>query len=130
MAKWQRESLYEFSIEFNRIEKFNEYCKKWLKYFGILVSFESNTEWNYLSIPDLNDYNRIKRNINIILDSIGSLNRLSINGQLNQTFDYTKANNLEERLKENLKFIGNRQFANEICGLAITGNEQRLGGVL
>ena len=129
--EWLKEEYYNFSIEFNRIESYNEYCKKWLNYFGIVVTFDSNTNWNINDIVDIKDYNRVKTNINILLNAIQSdTTRLNISEQYNQVWNVTKANELEIRLKENLKKLGEWQFSNEITGIAITGNNLRLGGVL
>ena len=129
--EWLKEEYYNFSIEFNRIESYNEYCKKWLNYFGIVVTFDSNTNWNINDIVDIKDYNRVKTNINILLNAIQSdTTRLNIREQYNQVWNVTKANELEIRLKENLKKLGEWQFSNEITGIAITGNNLRLGGVL
>lgn len=131
--EWSISDYYNFSVEFNRIESYNEYCKKWLPYFNKEVSaFTSKLDWTINDIVDIKDYNRVKRNINLLLDTINSsLTRLAIDdSQANQVFNVEKANELEVRLKENLDFLGKAQFHNEICGIAVCGNNLRLGGVI
>ena len=129
MKVWQYGDIYNFASEFNRIECYNEYCKEWFAYFGIEIEdFESKTNWIISDIPDLKDLNRIKKNINIILNKL-QLTNLSIVEQINYRWDYPRANEIEEKLNEYLYLLGQWQFGNEISGLAITGNSQRLGGV-
>lgn len=130
MKVWNPNKIYNVADEFNRIENFNEYCKKWLSYYNISVDFESKINWSINDIPDINDFNRIKRNINVVLEAIDSnSNRLPISTQLNQSFTVAKANEIEERLNENLYFLGQLQFSTNITGLNYTGNNFRLGGV-
>lgn len=130
MKNWGNNDIYNFSIEFNRIEKYNNYCVEWLKYYGSIVEINSKTDWNYNDIPDINDYNRIKGNINKIIDALSlSVNNLNISTQFNQQFNYSKANEMENALGESLKFLGEKQFAYQITGLAIVGNNLKLGGV-
>lgn len=127
---WNEDDYYDFRVEFNRIESYNEYCKDWLSYFGIEVTFTSKTNWTVSDIPDIKDYNRIKNNINVLLDTINSNTiRLGISTQYNQVWNVEKANEIEVRLKEYLKYVGEFQFANNITGLATTGNSLKLGGV-
>ena len=127
---WNEEDYYDFRVEFNRIESYNEYCKDWLRYYNIPMNFVSKTDWTMKDIPDIKDYNRIKNNINLILETIDSINnKLSISTQYNQVWNVEKANEIEVRLKEYLKYIGEFQFANNITGLATTGNSLKLGGV-
>ena len=40
MKIWQRNDIYNFSDEFNRIEKYIEWCKEWLAYYKIQVIVE------------------------------------------------------------------------------------------
>lgn len=127
---WNEEDYYDFRVEFNRIESYNEYCKDWLSYFNKEILFTSKIDWTMKDIPDIKDYNRIKNNINLILETIDSINnKLSISEQYNQVWNVEKANEIEVRLKEYLKYIGEFQFANNITGLATTGNSLKLGGV-
>ena len=122
--------IYNFSIEFNRIESYNVYCVEWLSYYGIELQITSKTNWQYSDIPDIKDFNRIKSNINILINTLNiDYNNLNINTQFNQTFDYTKANEIEQRLSAYLKQLGEMQFAYNITGLTTTGNSLRLGGV-
>lgn len=129
MKTWKFNDIYNFASEFNRIEWYNEYCKEWFSYYGIEIEdFESKTNWNYNDIPDLQDLNRIKQNINIILN-VFSISNLPISNQQNYSWDVEKANEIERKLNDYLEYIGDWQFAHDICGLAICGNSQRLGGV-
>ena len=47
---WDYNQYYDFYIEFNRIESYNEYCKEWLSYFGKEVTFTSKTNWEIQDI--------------------------------------------------------------------------------
>lgn len=129
MKYWQNDDFYNFSIEFNRIEMYNEYCVEWLKYYGISAKIESKTNWTYNDIPDINDFNRIKSNINIILGKLEIARSLNISTQFNQSFDSNKANEMERALEECLVIIGEFQFAYNITGLTISGNNLKIGGV-
>lgn len=128
---WKNDDYYNFNIEFNRIESYNEYCKEWLFYYGINVTFTSKTYWRISDMIDVKDYNRVKNNINILINAIGSnTNNLNISTQYNQVWNVDKANELEQRLKEYLKFLGDYQFAYNITGLSLSGNNLKLNGVM
>ena len=128
---WQDNENYDFYLEFNRIESYNEYCKNWLNnYFGIPVSFTSKTNWNINDIVDIEDYNRVKTNINIILNALKLGQNLIFNQQPNQIFNKDKANEIEVKIKEYLDFLGNIQFEYNITGSTICGNYLKLGGGL
>ena len=128
---WNNDDYYNFNIEFSRIESYNEYCKEWLSYYGINVTFTSKTYWRISDMIDVKDYNRVKNNINILINAIGSnTNNLNISTQYNQVWNVNKANELEERLKEYLKFLGEYQFAYNITGLSLSGNNLKLNGVM
>ena len=131
MKNWKYGDIYNFSVEFNRIEMYNEYCKYWLNnyYNKGITNFESNTKWNINDIVDIRDYDRIKTNINYI-NSVLGLSALSTNNyQVNQQWTYEKANELESSLDKILSIIGSWQWSYPITGLATTGNTLRLGGV-
>ena len=128
--KWNKQDIYDFYIEFNRIEEYNEYCKSWLKYFNINVDFQSKTDWKMTDIVDINDFNRVKSNINLIMETIESSTLpLEISEQSNQVFNDIKATEIDNRLKEYLKQLGEWQFTYNMCGLTTTGNSLKLGGV-
>ena len=128
---WKNDDYYNFNIEFNRIESYNKYCKEWLSYYGINVTFTSKNNWNIYDVIDIKDYNRVKTNINILINAIGSnINNLNISTQYNQVWNVDKANELEKRLKEYLKFLGEYQFAYNITGLSLSGNNLKLNGVM
>ena len=128
---WKNDDYYNFNIEFNRIESYNKYCKEWLSYYGINVTFTSKNNWNIYDVIDIKDYNRVKTNINILINAIGSnTNNLNISTQYNQVWNVDKANELEKRLKEYLKFLGEYQFAYNITGLSLSGNNLKLNGVM
>lgn len=128
---WNNDDYYNFNIEFSRIESYNEYCKEWLSYYGINVTFTSKTYWRISDMIDVKDYNRVKNNINILINAIGSnTNNLNISTQYNQVWNVNKANELEQRLKEYLKFLGEYQFVYNITGLSICGNNLKLNGVM
>ena len=131
--EWATNDYYNFNIEFNRIESYNEYCKYWLNnYFGKNISFTSKTDWTINDIVDIKDYNRVKENINLLIKTINiNLQDLAVDKTTyNQVFNVQKANEIETRLKAYLKQLGERQFANNICGLTTCGNNLKLGGVL
>lgn len=130
MKYWDNSKIYNFDIEFNRIEMYNEYCKTWLKnyYSQEIHDFISKTNWTKNDIPDIRDLNRIKTNINYIL-SLLDITNISISSQINQVWNSTKANEIENKLYSALKIIGEWQFSYNITGLSITGNNLKLGGV-
>lgn len=124
IINWNKDDIYNFAIEFNRIEKYNEYCKQWLKYYGINVDFTSKINWNIQDIPSLQDYNRIKGNINLLLDIVNTSSiKLNIANNINQTFDYIKANELEIKLNDYLSMLTKMQFQTNITGLTTCGND-------
>ena len=130
MKIWANNDIYNFSDEFNRIENYIEWCKNWLAYYDIQVVVESKTNWVYNDIVDLQDYNRVKNNINILLNAINSnLNILSISNELNQVWNVKKANEIEQRLYAIIDHISELQWRYNITGLTITGNSMKLGGV-
>lgn len=130
MKIWQRNDIYNFSDEFNRIEKYIEWCKEWLAYYKIQVIVESKTNWVYNDIVDLQDYNRVKNNINILLQAIQSnLSLLEIRNEVNQNFNEIKANDIEQRLYSIIDRISEEQWRYNITGLTITGNSMKIGGV-
>lgn len=127
IINWNKDDIYNFAIEFNRIEKYNEYCKQWLKYYGINVDFTSKINWNIQDIPSLQDYNRIKGNINLLLDIVNTSSiKLNIANNINQTFDYIKANELEIKLNDYLSMLTKMQFQDNITGLTACGNSLKL----
>ena len=130
MKIWQRNDIYNFSDEFNRIEEYIEWCKEWLAYYKIQVIVESKTNWVYNDIVDLQDYNRVKNNINILLQAIQSnLSLLEIRNEVNQNFNEIKANDIEQRLYSIIDRISEEQWRYNITGLTITGNSMKLGGI-
>lgn len=121
--KWEKENYYNFFVEFNRIESYNEYCKSWLNnYFNKNVAFISKTDWQINDIVDIKDYNRVKTNINLLLSKIESLNTLNVSSQFQQTFNVEKANEMENALKEYLQILGQWQFTYNRTGLTTTGS--------
>ena len=129
---WQFNNTYNFSVEFNRIESYNQYVETWLKNyykvdFGNYI-FQHKTDWNINDIVDVKDYNRVKNNINKLLELIDSINLLSVSEQINQVWNVNKANEIEIALNEYLSYLGSLQFSTNICGLTICGNNQRLVG--
>ena len=129
---WKDEDVYDFYLEFNRIESYNEYCKNWLEnYFNTPVGMAlSKTDWSINDIVDLQDYNRVKYNINALLNALKLGQNLIFNNQPNQIFNSQKANEIEAKLKEYLNTLGNMQFKYQISGLTTSGNNLKLGGVL
>ena len=126
---WKSSDYYNFSVEFNRIESYNEYCKSWLKNYGYDIDFTSITNWTIDDIIDIKHFNRVKGNINTLLDKLQvSTSKLNISTAYNQSFDYSIANELENKLKEYLNAIGEMQFSVQVCGNAICGNETRIVG--
>lgn len=121
---WNGNHYYDFSVEFNRIESYNKYCNEWVELYGLKdddYTFIHKTDWTYSDIVDLNAYNRVKRNINQLCKYLQLPSDLTIEEQAIQTFNHTKANELETKLKSYLAFLGNMQFASEITGNAIVG---------
>lgn len=130
---WNTSDTYNFNIEFNRIEEYNKYIESWLKnYYGF--SFETlvhKTNWTIEDIVDLNDFNRLKNNINVLLKRLSTSNdELPIVYIDNYFFDVKKANEIENRLISNLEILGNSQWQYNITGLTTcSNNDLKLGGV-
>lgn len=130
---WNTSDIYNFNIEFNRIEEYNKYIESWLKnYYGF--SFETlvhKTNWTIEDIVDINDFNRLKNNINVLLKQLSnSNNELPIVYIDNYFFDVKKANEIENRLISNLEILGNSQWQYNITGLTTcSNNDLKLGGV-
>ena len=114
---------YNFADRFNEIESYNEYAKRWLSYYNFTVSFTSKLDWDVSDIPDVYDYNRIKLNMNLILQAL-SLIRMDISAAIHQNFDNVKAQELQNRLTDYLRWIGNRQFKHRISGQYVCGSEE------
>lgn len=130
---WNTSDIYNFNIEFNRIEEYNKYIESWLKnYYSF--SFETlvhKTNWTIEDIVDINDFNRVKNNINVLLKQLSnSNNELPIVYIDNYFFDVKKANEIENRLISNLEILGNSQWQYNITGLTTcSNNDLKLGGV-
>lgn len=123
---WNGNHYYDFSVEFNRIESYNKYCNEWVELYGLKkkdddYTFIHKTDWTYSDIVDLNAYNRVKRNINQLCKYLQLPSDLTIEEQAIQTFNHTKANELETKLKSYLALLGAMQFRSEITGNAIVG---------
>lgn len=133
IKNWNKYDTYDVATEFNRIENHNKYNEKWLKYCGLIPlsnNLSHKTDWNIYNMCTLNEYNRIKKNINTLLSSYNSTLSLSINESgINQVFSYVQANEIENAISETKKVVGNEQFRYNICGLSICGNNQRIIGV-
>lgn len=136
MKIWKQNNIYNFASEFNRIESYLEWCVKWLKYTtNIEVSIEIKTNWEYNDIVDLQDYNRVKGNINTLLSKIVTsqsnfnMASLPISNEINQAFSHVRANEIEERLYAIIDYLSELQWRWNITGLTIAGNDMKLGGV-
>lgn len=128
--EWKKEDFYNFSIEFNRIEKYNKYIEHWLKeYYGLKFNpLIHVTSWTNYDIIDLNDYNRVKGNINELLNQMKYTNKtLNISNEINQTFNNQKANEIESALITMLDKIGQLQFNQKITNLYVCGSTNVLG---
>lgn len=124
MKVWKSTDYYNFREEFNRIEGFNYDIDSWLEnYFGIFTGRFHKTNWSYLDFVDVNDYNRVKNNINDISNVFGFETTLKSSNNINQTFNYQNANELEKYLEKNIEGIGNEQFRSPITGLTCCGLE-------
>lgn len=124
MKVWKSTDYYNFREEFNRIEGFNSDIDSWLdNYFGINTWISHKTNWSYLDFVDVNDYNRVKNNINKIANVFGFETTLKSSYNINQTFNYQDANELEKYLEKNIEGIGNEQFRSPITGLTCCGLE-------
>ena len=129
--EWNINDVYNFNVEFNRIESYNEYVENWLRNYykyNFNYTFIHKTNWSINDIVDLNDYNRVKKNIIELLKAIGSKNTLYISYQSNQLWNKEKANEIEKSLSEILTYLGDLQFSSQKCGLAICGNSSIVVG--
>lgn len=129
--EWNINDVYNFNVEFNRIESYNEYVENWLRNYykyNFDYTFIHKTNWSINDIVDLTDYNRVKKNIIELLKAIDSKNTLYISYQSNQLWNKEKANEIEKSLSEILTYLGNLQFSSQKCGLAICGNSSIVVG--
>ena len=133
--EWNINDVYNFNVEFNRIESYNEYVENWLRNYykyNFDYTFIHKTNWSINDIVDLTDYNRVKKNIIELLKAIDSKNTLYISYQSNQLWNKEKANEIEKSLSEILTYLGDLQFSSQKCGLAICGNKNEgkiIGGL-
>lgn len=147
--QWTSSSIYNFDIEFNRIETYNKYIKSCYSNFfsttssitKLLDSVVIKNDYTIDDIPDLQDYCRIKNNLNILcqVNGLTEIEKLPLNyTNPNEYFNYQKANELEARLRANLDVVGNKQYSNNICGLlncgqtmqTITGSSEQMKIIL
>ena len=129
--EWKNTDIYNFNIEFNRIESYNEYVEKWLKnYYNFeFETLTHKTNWTMNDFVDLKDYNRVKNNINVLLTQVNQTeSKLPIRDTLNQIFDNDSANAIEKTLTLNLKILGENQFLYNITNLTICGNNLKIYG--
>lgn len=129
---WQQNDIYNCDVEFNRIEGYNQYVENWLKtYYNMnSLNLQHKTNWTINDIPDLDDFNRIKRNINRLIPILDGGSLLNISLATNYALSVSEANEIENALKRNLQELGNMQFSYNVTGLAITSNNNlKLGGV-
>ena len=125
--EWKPNDIYNFNVELNRIENYNKYVENWLKtYYGVEGSLNHKIDWTINDIVDLKDINRIKSNINKLLDALGSNMSLTIINQTNQVWTSEKANEIERTLREFISILGSLQFNNNITGLTISGQNLKL----
>lgn len=129
--EWNINDVYNFNVEFNRIESYNEYVENWLRNYynyNFNYTFIHKTNWSINDIVDLSDYNRVKKNINELLKAINSNTLLFISQQSNQLWNKEKANEIEKSLSEILSYLGDLQFSSKKCGLAICGSSSIVVG--
>lgn len=125
--EWKPNDIYNFNVELNRIENYNKYVENWLKtYYGVNKRLTNKIDWTINDIVDLKDINRIKSNINKLLDALGSNMSLTIINQTNQVWTSEKANEIERTLREFISILGSLQFNNNITGLTISGQTLKL----
>lgn len=130
MKTWKRNDIYNFYEELNRIEGYVKYCQEQFDLTEEKTGIVSKTDWTIYDIVDVKDLNRVKNNINEILQRATTSDfRIGISSQVNQNWTYAKANELEYALGELEKAIALWQYSYEIVGLSIVGNFMKLGGV-
>lgn len=126
--EWHENDIYNFKVEFNRIETYNKYVDNWLHdyyKYNYTNPYTYKLDWSVLDIPDLLDYNRVKRTINLLSNQANSIyQNLDILEYPNiNRFSYINANDLEDRVFYNLRYVGGKQFSVNICGLSICGSQ-------
>lgn len=131
--EWKDNQVYNFNVEFNRIESYNKYVENWLRNYYNLdfedITLVHKTDWTINDIVDLKDYNRVKNNINILLEKVNRLGyQLSIRDSVNQIFNSTSANEIEQALTQYLEVLGNNQFLYNITNLTTCGNDLKVYG--
>lgn len=142
MKEWKSSDYYNFDIEFNRLSKYTIYCNEWLySYFNykgksepiVLDETVINSNRDYWHIVDLAEYNSFKLEINKLIrdfkEEENSPKELDVYVNSNQNWTSDKANELERAIQYMVDFVGYKQFTNNVCGLSICGNNNRIGGV-
>ena len=109
----------------NWVGKTNMYAKKWFDYFSTPIVVASKTDWQKTDIFDLKDYNKMKTDINIVLNQLG-IQPLAISYLNHQNLTQTKYNGINSKIREYQAWLGNKQSEYKICGLATVGGELSL----
>lgn len=125
---WQSNYIYNFDVELNRIENYNSIVENWLvNYYGVSLNLTHKVDWTMYDIVDLQDINRVKSNINKLLEVLGESVRVPVNkSQVNQVWTSRSANELEQAMATAMEVLSQMQFSSNVTGLTICGNNSRL----
>lgn len=134
MKIWKINDDYNFADEFNRITNWVNWCCEILK-IDLSNYTRLRTNWGtslpYLveeNIIDLNDYNELKSAINEIEFNLFGTRTLQIDERT--IWDVDRANELERAIDLVVSYLSELQFKYQVCGASISGNGQKLNGVI
>ncbi len=126
---WKATDTYNMVIEINRIEYYNKYVDEWLKnYFkNEYQTLTHKVDWSEEDIIfSLNQFNRIKSNINTLNERLSNLANLSVLTDSGQTLGLNDLQALEDYLMANMKKLGEYQFVYPITNLTYCGDVLKL----
>lgn len=109
----------------NDIGKHNEYARKWLGYFNKNITLENKIDWTINDIIDLQDYNKMKNNINIVLLALKKQG-LSISQVNHQNLTDAKITAIKRKINEYQDWIGGSQEKYNVCGITTCGKELKI----
>ncbi|MFI3329110.1 MAG: hypothetical protein R3Y05_01335 [bacterium] len=129
IIEWKKKDNISLDVELNRIEYYNKFVDNCLKnYFN--NDYDELTHKLDWQVNDrmfsLQEYNRIKSNINVLNERLLNLALLDIEKTSGQTLGLSNINELEAYLSANLQGLGNIQFRNVVTSLTFCGDSLKL----
>ncbi|MEG1620992.1 MAG: hypothetical protein RR322_03680 [Oscillospiraceae bacterium] len=104
VKNWNFEDIYTIENEINRVERNIELLSKLFYSAGFLPIIKINPiTWGKENFFDIENLNRIKENIisfNTVLNGVYKITLPIVNLDVNQSFDYKNANEIEKPIAE------------------------------